>query len=227
MILMGAYVMQILGSSMVGSLGLYLNIYYVNGGNVHTAGIIQGWKLTAMMALGILCIPVWVWLAEKIGKNRALGLTIAMGFVTNILIYFCYTPKHPYLQILPSLFLSAFGTSVWMLVPSMQADIADYDELNTGERREGSFSSISSWFFKLSMTVTAGVSGVILTWTGFDVVRYGKSQPPAVLHTMLLWYIFLPMVFWTMALALLYFYPLNRATIGDIRRRLEERRGAI
>jgi GPH family glycoside/pentoside/hexuronide:cation symporter len=227
MVLMSVYLLQVIGSSMVGALGMYLNIYYVNHGDIQAAGIIQGWKSTAMLIPGILSVPFWAWVSEKLGKRHALALTILMGFVANALIYFCYTPAHPYLQIVPYVFLSAFGSAIWMLVPSMQADIADYDELNTGERREGSFSSISSWFFKLAMTLTTGVSGVIITLTGFDVVKYGKAQPPEVLACMLKWYVFLPMVLWAVALAMLSRYKLTHDKVMEIRTQLEARRGVV
>ncbi|MDP0495464.1 MAG: MFS transporter [Verrucomicrobiota bacterium JB024] len=227
MVLMSVYLLQVIGSSMVGALGMYLNIYYVNSGDIQTAGIIQGWKSTATLIPGILSVPFWAWVSEKLGKRHALALTILLGFIANILIYFCYTPEHPYLQIVPHVFLSAFGSAIWMLIPSMQADIADYDELNTGERREGSFSSISSWFFKLAMTLTTGVSGVIITLTGFDVVKYGKAQPPEVLQRMLEWYVFMPMVLWVIALFMLSRYKLTHGKVMEIRTQLEARRGVV
>jgi GPH family glycoside/pentoside/hexuronide:cation symporter len=227
MLIMPIYLLQVIGSSMVSALGMYLNIYYVCQGDLKQAGIIAGLQSTVMMTLGILTVPFWAWISEKIGKRAALGLTIAFGFVTNGLIYVCYTPAYPYLQIVPAIFLSAFGSSIWMLIPSMQADIADYDELETGERREGSFSSVSSWFYKLAITLTAGASGLILAWTGFDVVKYGSSQPPEVLRRMLNWYVFLPMVCWTGALLLLSRYPLSQSVMKDIRSKLEDRRGII
>lgn len=226
-LLMAVYLLQVVGTTMVNALGMYLNIYFVNGGDLKTAGVIQGLKGTAMLLPGIFSVPFWAWISEKVGKRNALGITILLGFVANTLIYFCYTPAHPYLQILPSVFLSAFGSAIWMLVPSMQADIADYDELKTGERREGSFSSVSSWFFKLATTLTIGISGFILTWTGFDVVKYGSHQPPEVLAKMLAWYAFMPMVMWAIALVLLFRYKLSHAEMMKIRADLEARRGMV
>jgi GPH family glycoside/pentoside/hexuronide:cation symporter len=227
MLLMPIYLLQVVGSGMVASLGLYLNIYYVCKGNLQLAGTIAGLQSTAMMVLGILTVPMWAWISEKLGKRVALGLTIAFGFITNMLIYVCFNPAYPYLQIVPSIFLSAFGSAIWMLIPSMQADIADYDELENNERREGSFSAVSSWFYKMAITLTAGVSGVILVWTGFDVVKYGVAQPPDVLKTMLNWYVFLPVVCWTVALLLLHRYPLTQKIMGEIRVKLEARRGVV
>ncbi len=227
MILMAVFLLQVVGSKVVAGLGMYLNIYYVNAGDLQQAGIIEGWKASAMLIPGILSVPFWAWVSEKLGKRQALGLTIILGFVANGLVFVCFTPEHPYLQIVPSIFMSAFGSAIWMLIPSMQADIADYDELQTGERREGSFASVSSWFFKFSMTLTVGISGVILSGTGFDVVKYGKEQPPEVLERMMAWYVFLPMVLWVFALILLYRYKLTHAATLEIRSKLEERRGII
>ena len=227
MLIMPVYLLVVMGSSMVGALGLYLNIYYVCEGNMKLGGIIAGLQSTVMLVTSILTIPFWAWVSEKIGKRTTLACTIILGFVTNTLMYQCLRPGYPYLQLIPVIFLSASGAALWMLIPSMQADIADYDELENGERREGSFSSVSSWFFKLAITLTAGVSGVILARTGFNVVEYGTSQPPEVLRRMLNLYVFLPMVFWVVALLVLSRYPLSSSRMGEIRKELEERRGII
>jgi GPH family glycoside/pentoside/hexuronide:cation symporter len=224
---MTVYLCQTVGSSLVSSLGLYLNIYYICGGDIKTASVIQGIKSTVIFIPGLLSVPFWAWACEKIGKKAALRCTIIMGLIANILVYFCYTPAHPYLQILPHVFLSAFGSAIWMIVPSMQADIVDYDELKTSERREGGFASVFSWLSKLGLTLTTGVSGFIIVWCGFDVEKYGKDQPPEVLATMLHWYVFMPMFFWVTALVILHFYPLTAARARDIRRQLEARRGVI
>ena len=226
-LVLGIVLFNTVGATLVSSLGLYLNIYYINQGDIGSASIIQGWKSTATFIPGLLSVPFWTWVSERIGKTKALALTLSMGFVANILIYFCYTPEHPYLQILPHVFLSAFGVAMWMLIPSMQADIVDFDELHTHERREGSFSAIFSWIFKLSATITTGLAGFILVWTGFDVVKYGKTQPPETLERMLEWYVFLPMGFWVCALLLLRLYPLSPARMEEIRSQLEAQRGKV
>ncbi len=227
MLLMAVFLLQVIGSKMVAGLGMYLNIYYINEGDLQQAGIIEGLKGTAMLVPGILSVPFWAWVSEKIGKRQAVAATIVLGFIGNILIYFCYTPANPYLQIVPSVFLSAFGSAIWMLIPSMQADIADYDELQTSERREGSFSSVSSWFYKFSAALTVGISGLILAGTGFDVVKYDKVQPPEVLERMMSWYVFLPMILWALALFLLFRYKLTHNAVLEVRAKLEERRGVI
>lgn len=225
--LMVAYLLNFVGLLMTVSLGQYLCIYYVCGGDLQQAGIIQGLRGTLMFGAGILGIPLWAWVSQKIGKKHTLGVIILMGYARSALTQICYTPEHPYLMILPDLFMAAFGSALWMLVPSMVADIADYDELHTGERREGSYSSVSSWLLKLAGTLTVGLSGLILVKTGFDVTEYGNSQPPAVLQRMMNVHIFLPAVFWTVALVCLLRYSLTHQMMLDIRQKLETRRGKV
>jgi len=226
-IIIAIVVIQTLGYSLVGSLGLYLNIYYVNAGDLQAASLIEGLKATAKFLPSLLSVPLWAWLTERIGKTRALGLTLILGMAANCMIYFAYTPDHPYLQIVPHILMSAFGFGLWMIVPSMQADIVDYDELQSGQRREGAYSAVFSWALKMSGTISAGIGGMVIVLSGFDIKKYGGDQPQHVLETMLVWYAFLPLFFCGVALFLLRAYPLDRQRMHEIRGELEARRGRI
>ena len=62
--------------------------------------------------------------------------------------------------------MSAAG--LWMLHSAIVADIIDYDELETGKRREGSFTACSSYILKLGNSGGYFVSGLILGWAGFN-----------------------------------------------------------
>ncbi|MBN2574432.1 MAG: MFS transporter [Deltaproteobacteria bacterium] len=42
----------------------------------------------------------------------------------------------------------------WVVLPSMLADVVDFDELEGGKRREGAFGSTLSYVLKLGTTVT-------------------------------------------------------------------------
>jgi GPH family glycoside/pentoside/hexuronide:cation symporter len=227
LLIIGIVVVQGLGYGVVGSLGLYLNIYYVFQGDVQAASLLEGFKSTACFLPGLLSVPFWTWASERFGKNATLAATLVIGMVANAAMFVCYTPEHPYLQIVPSLLMSAFGFGIWMIAPSMQADIVDHDELHTGERREGSFSAVFSWSLKLAGTLCAGISGLVIVWSGFDIAKYGDHQPPEVMLTMLSWYSFIPLFFCGVALVLLKFYPLDRARMHEIRARLEARRGRV
>jgi GPH family glycoside/pentoside/hexuronide:cation symporter len=91
-----------------------------------------------------------------------LYVSVISGMLGSLSVYLFVTPANPWLQLLPSLLTGPIGIDLWLAVPSMQADVADYDELITGKRRKGSFSAVFSWTFKASSALTGGLSGIIL-----------------------------------------------------------------
>lgn len=150
-----------------------------------------------------------------------LGMTIA----GHLLYFFCLTPKYPYLQILPGIFEGCALGAIWMFLPSMKADVADYDEVHTARRREGSINAFYSWFLKLAGTLAIGFGGYILKMTGFNDSL--GAQTPQVLGTMFWIFLILPTVFWSLSLFLISFYPISRSRATEIRSLLEQRRGVI
>jgi GPH family glycoside/pentoside/hexuronide:cation symporter len=115
---------------------------------------------------------------------------------------------------------------LWLIVPSMQADVADFDEVKSHARREGSFSSVFSWSTKVAWTIVFASSGWLLVFTGFDV-DVGAIQPPEVLQRMHLFYVIIPVVFLSICAVAVYRYDLSRERVEEIRGILEQRRGKI
>lgn len=214
------------GNGVVSKLGIYLNIYFVNNGELQKSYIIEGWKGTVAAVVGICAIPLWTWICEKYDKKWAMFIILCSGFVGAGLNYVCLQPDYPYLQLVPVAFNAGVIGAMWLIVPSMQADIVDYDERTTHQRREGSINSIFSWFLKMAFTLSAGVSGFIIEATGFDV-SVGSEQPPEVLTRMLLFFVLIPLAFWGVSAWMMWIYPLNRQTMHDIRTELEARRGKL
>lgn len=54
-----------------------------------------------------------------------------------------------------------------VVAPSIQADIIDWDELRTGERKEGAYFAVWSFVRKGAFGLTAGATGIALAATGF------------------------------------------------------------
>lgn len=223
--LVGIAFFLMLGSVSVGSLGQYINIYYVNDGRIADASVITGWKASVLVATGIICIPLWIWLAERFDKRTIVFAMIVVSILGHLLYIFCLRPEMPYLQLLPAAFEAGALSAIWIFLPSMKADIADFDELKTSLRREGSLNALYSWFFKLSFTVGLGLSGVILQTSGFNAKL--SHQPDNVLNVMFFIFIILPVALWSITLAFLWRYPLNREVMTRIRSELEQRRGVV
>ena len=140
--------------------------------------------------------------------------------------WFTNTPNLPYLMLVNTAMIGVGYAGLWLMIPSMQVDVVDYDELDTGERREGSFASIFSWILKLSFCIGFLISGPLLEMTGFDA-KLGGDQPEAVLTSMRMGYVAIPVTALFFALVFLKFFPINREKAADIREQLEARRGEV
>ena len=223
--LIGVSFFLVLGGAAVGSLGQYVNFYYVFDGDIAAASVLLGWKQTLIVALGIGLIPVWTWMGERYDKRFMIALLLGFGMLGHALNIFTMRPDLPYLQLINGVFESCSLSAIWMFLPSMKADVADYDETLTAKRREGSINSFYSWFIKVSLTCSMGIGGVVLDLSGFNVKN--DHQNDLVLSKMFWMYVGIPIVIWGVALVLVYLYPLNRSKMGVIRQQLEARRGSL
>ena len=215
----------VMGSCSVGSLGQYVNFYYVCGGDLAKAALIGGLKGTVIVVAGIASIPFFTWLAEKYDKRTVVLVMLASSMLGHCLNFFLMTPAHPYWQVIPGVFESCSIAAVWLFLPSMKADVADWDELHTGRRREGALNAFYSWFIKASFTCSMGLGGMVLQLSGFTASL--PEQPTQVLHRMFAIYLLLPISIWAVGLLSVWFYPLTRSRSVAIRAELEARRGAL
>lgn len=215
----------VLGTSSVAALGQYANFYYVCGGDLTLGAYIMGVKSTVLVLTGIATIPLFTWLGEKLDKRTVVMLMLGITMFGHLLNWFLMTPTHPYWQIIPGFFESSALAAVWLFLPSMKADVADYDEQQTSRRREGSLNAFYSWFIKVSLTASMGIGGVVLKITGFN--PKADVQPDDVTHRMFVIYVILPLVIWSVALVFAWFYPLTRQRCARIRADLELRRGRV
>ncbi|MCK5788346.1 MAG: MFS transporter, partial [Chlamydiia bacterium] len=139
-------------------------------------------------------------------------------------------PNHIYLMLINTVFVGIGYAGLWLMLPSMQADVVDYDELKTGERREGGFSSVYSWVLKLSFMAGFLISGPLLELTGFDAETINTISPEeldAVYTNMRIGYMVIPIFSLTVALIFLSKFPITAKKAQEIRVQLEERRGKV
>lgn len=225
-------ILMMLGTNVVGSFGTYLATFYVLDGNEAEAA---WYAMMSGSAVGsgliysgfhLLLIGGFTWLAGRIGKVRCLGIGLFCLLLQNVLNLFLYDPRAPWLMLANALLLSPGSAAVWLMIPSMMADAIDADELRTGERREGSFSSVLSWAVKISMSIGLGLTGYLLEATGF-VAERGINQAEGVFRNMRLTMSLLPGSILAVAVLLLAFYPITAARAAEIRRLLEARRGQV
>lgn len=168
LILVGIFFTLGMGFNFVGLLNYYITIFYLYAGDKAAAGTLLGingtiWGITALVAVFPLN-----WLGPRFGKRNTLILAISLMCAAQLSKIVCYNPELPYLVVIPTVLLSAGMLMFFTLGPSMLGDICDEDELNTGNRFEGSYYSIYWWFFKMGTAFASFVTGSLILFTQFD-----------------------------------------------------------
>ena len=165
-------------------------------------------------------------LGTRIGKRRAFFVSTGISMVGYALKWVCYDPEIPWLLLVPAPLL-AFGLGgLFTLMPSMIADVVDFDELETHERREGMYGSIFWWVVKLGMSVAIAGGGFLLNATGFDVAL-GGDQSDRAIYLMRLSDAFIPAVASGIAIWAIASYSITEEKAHEVRQQLEARRGAV
>lgn len=212
------------GLNLVQGQMFYLRTYYALGGDTVFSAELSGYESTAAMALGIATIPFFQWLCRRLGKRETLMCSAGVILLATWLSWVTYTPEHPWLALVTGVLLSPGYTGIWLVIPSMLADVVDSEELRRGDRREGGFNSIFSWINKASVSLAYGLAGLIVTWCGFEVARRA-GQSPETFRNMRLCFALVPALFLVPAVLLLLRYPLTQTRMTEVRTELERRRG--
>jgi GPH family glycoside/pentoside/hexuronide:cation symporter len=113
----------------------------------------------------------------------------------------------------------------YMLDQTIGADIMDYDELNTGKRREGAFSACGSWMNKAGNALGYFLSGQVLALTGFSADK--TVQSPESIFWIRALLAGIPITGVCLAALFLWRYPLTQKKMAEIRAQLEARRGKV
>jgi GPH family glycoside/pentoside/hexuronide:cation symporter len=138
--------------------------------------------------------------------------------------WFGYNPDHPYLLLFATPFV-AFGTgSLFTLMGSMIADVCDYDELQTHQRREGVFGAIYWWMVKIGMALAGLLTGIMLNLSGFDV-DLGSAQSGKTLLMLRIFDVGVPLISSALAIVIMLSYTITEEKAYAIRAELERRRG--
>jgi Na+/melibiose symporter-like transporter len=135
---------------------------------------VHGPLLLVYFAAGVLSVPLWLWLAGKIGKHRS---WIASLLVTAFA--FSFVPLVPHVGIwffaLISVFTGSGLGADFTIPPAIQADVIDLDELRSGERRSGLFFAASTMAQKAGNFLAVGIAFPLLQWAGFST--HGHNGP--------------------------------------------------
>jgi len=208
----------------VAAFSFFIVVHYLYGGDAGAAGTWPAWFGTvSALCTTFLVIPIVTFMSEKMGKKHAFVVSQSLSIVGYILFWWCFKPGTPMLMLLP-LPLFAFGIGgLFTLMTSMTADVCDLDEMATGARREGTFAAVYWWMVKFGQAVAGGLSGLIMTVTGF--APEAAQQVPGAMTGMRLAYILVPISGALLAIWTMWNYDVDEEKAKNVREELERRRG--
>ena len=157
---MGLYLLSWTAASILAAVLIYFANYYLR--------VPEQANYFVLLAefSAILFIPLWVWVARRLDKRRAFILGSLSWIVVLIGLWLLGPDQVGLAYVLAALAGSGIATAFvipWSMVP----DIIEYDQLKTGERREGSYYAFASFFQKLATGVAIWGMGQALAATGY------------------------------------------------------------
>ncbi len=156
---------ELIGAAAMGAMAIYVAQYVIGAPWIAPIGI--GIYLVVQMA----SVPVWVKLAQRIPKHLLWRYAMIGSAMTYGGLFFLAFFENQTLQIAYNLvlvFLAGFAAScAGTIGPSVMSDIIDYDEQQSGERREGVYFAAWSFAAKSAGAVTIAFVGVALSLIGF------------------------------------------------------------
>jgi Na+/melibiose symporter-like transporter len=116
--------------------------------------------------------PVWLGLSRRVGKRRAMLFGLSLGCLAPLGWILMQPGNHG--RMLLFMVVAGCLTGSLTLVMSSAIDIVDFDEWETGERREGAYFGI--WTLGLK---TMGALGTLMGGAILDVIGFEPEKVPS------------------------------------------------
>jgi glycoside/pentoside/hexuronide:cation symporter, GPH family len=168
---------------------------------------------------GLVGVPAWAMLGNRIGKHRAMVLAFGILIALNTAIFFL---DHGQELAFTILFIAkglCFG-ALEMLPAAMIADSVDVDTAKTRKARPGLFFAVIGILVKLGQAVGQGISLNLLASAGYQAS--GRNGEGAIFSLKLL-YAIMPNVLLLLSIWLIWHYPLTALRHARLRQALEKR----
>jgi GPH family glycoside/pentoside/hexuronide:cation symporter len=163
---------------------------------------------------GFAFLPVWTRVARRVGKKAAwLG-----AMAVNVGAFVFVLPLGPGDRLAYAIvcLLSGIGFGAGLALPnSLVSDAIDYDELRSGQRREGLYFGLWSIVTKVSAAIGAAAALPALKWAGYVPQA---EQAPATLLALRVLYGGVPIICYTAGLLIAARFPIDE----QVHRRIRE-----
>lgn len=165
--------------------------------------------------------PMWIKLSGIFGKKRIWLFSMWVSAFC-FFAFFLVTDPGPLAWVLAFMLGFAGGCGA-VVAPAIKADVIDYDEYLTGERKEGAYLAVWNMIRKSAGSLTALITGLALQFSGFVP---NVEQTDEVLLVIRGVFAFLPGVCYVIGTLLFMRFGFNEAEHAEVRRELEARASA-
>jgi GPH family glycoside/pentoside/hexuronide:cation symporter len=207
---MGLYLLSWTTASILAAVLLYVANYYFNVPDQ------ANYYVLVAQGSAILFIPLTVGAAQRLDKRRTFILGTAT-WIAVLLVLSALGPDQGGVAYLLAA-LSGAGIATAYVIPwSMLPDIIEHDQIETGQRREGSFYAFASFFQKLGTGAAIWAMGQALALTGYVTPDLNPDaplpvQPDQAVQAIRLFVGPIPAVLLLLAILFAWRYPISRAS---------------
>jgi GPH family glycoside/pentoside/hexuronide:cation symporter len=163
---------------------------------------------------GSALVSLWAWepLSRRIGKKMVYWLGISLWTLAQFSLFTLHSNQA--FVIYGFAVMAGLGmATAYLIPPSMVPEVITFDELKTGQRREGIVYSILVFLQKVTLAIGLFVVGQVLSWSGFQGAIPGPVQPlqpDSALIAIQMLTVLVPALALLVSLMLVYFYPINQ-----------------
>jgi GPH family glycoside/pentoside/hexuronide:cation symporter len=212
-LLLAVFAIESLGSASIGILSPYVAEYIVGQKEVLLPALL-GYFIP-----NLVLPPLFIALARRVGKKQLWLAAMAVMWVGYGGLLFL-GEGDGWLMILLGTIAGSGGCCANVVGPSVKADVIDFDEYRTGQRKEGAYFAV--WNF-----VRKGATGIAAMFTGFALQASGfqpnAEQTDAARWTILAFYGGLPAVCYLIGTLLFARFSLDQTEHARIRAELDAR----
>lgn len=174
--------------------------------------------LVMLLAILIFLVPIQR-LSTRINKGPAYALGLLIASLAIISSFFL--PQGPTPLIFVIAFIAGVGFSgQWVFPWSMVPDVVEYDQLVTGERREGIYFGVWAFLQKFTNALGIWVSGLALYWFGYVP---NVPQDDTALLGIRLFFSLIPALALIISLPILIRYPITQQSHAEVVKELQRR----
>lgn len=215
LILIAGYTISAFGSNLPATLILYY-VEYVLGSNL------AEFFLLIYFLTGVVFLPVWIGISKRVGKKFAWIASMVINTGAFFGVFFLGKGDAVLYGIL--VFFSGIGFGAGLALPSsIQADVIDYDELLTGQRREGRYIGLWSIAKKMAAALGVGIGLYLLGQAGYQP---NVVQDASTVQMLKILYALVPCACNVLAIVIVSFYPISEKQHARIQEQIEKNRRA-